>query len=84
MPLPDNQDDDVELISDVEICKDLGVTAMTIWRYERNPALNFPSKLKLAGPKGRNHRDAKAYRAWKRERVRGGAKSAEQQTSKAA
>lgn len=53
---------DDTLLTDPQICVDLNISAMTLWRWERDPDLEFPPKIKI---RNRNYRSARAYREFK-------------------
>ena len=56
------------LIPDPQVWKALGITPVTGWRWDNDPTLGFPLKIKI---RRRNYRDAEALEAWKARRVRG-------------
>jgi predicted DNA-binding transcriptional regulator AlpA len=49
---PDDEDTFIPDRETRRICG--GVSAMTIWRWERNPDLEFPKAVKINGRKYRN------------------------------
>jgi hypothetical protein len=51
------QSDYDELVPDPQVCREFKITAMTLWRWERDPRLNFPPKIKI---RTRNYRSRKA------------------------
>jgi hypothetical protein len=45
-----------KLIPDSKVAKErYGVSAMTLWRWDRDPELNFPKPIRI---RGRKYRDA--------------------------
>jgi predicted DNA-binding transcriptional regulator AlpA len=48
------------------LCKYLGVSAMTIWRWRRDPALNFPKPTEINGI---SYTDLDAVDEWMKQRV---------------
>ena len=56
------------LVPDPQVAKELSITTMTIYRWDRNPAkaaLGWPPKVKH-GTKGRNYRHRRQLEAYKR------------------
>ena len=56
------------LIPDPEVWKSFGVSPVTGWRWQNDPTLDFPTKIKI---RTRNYRDHDQLEAWKARRVRG-------------
>jgi hypothetical protein len=55
------------LVPDPEVCKEFGgVTLMCLWRWSRDPTLNFPSPIKLHG---RNYRSRRMLEAFKQRMI---------------
>jgi len=44
---------DRRLLPDRKVCARYGVTQMTLWRWERDPALGFPKAIKIRNRKYR-------------------------------
>jgi predicted DNA-binding transcriptional regulator AlpA len=70
--LPDEEDlvsDEVagELVPDPQVCREFGVTAMTVWRWDHDPELNFPPPIRIRRRKFRHRR---ALEDFKRQLVR--------------
>jgi predicted DNA-binding transcriptional regulator AlpA len=70
--LPDEEDlvsDEVagELVPDPQVCREFGVTAMTVWRWDHDPELNFPPPIRIRRRKFRHRR---AFEDFKRQLVR--------------
>jgi predicted DNA-binding transcriptional regulator AlpA len=42
-----------ELVPEAQVLREFGVSAMTFWRWDRDPALNFPPPVKIRGRKFR-------------------------------
>jgi hypothetical protein len=55
------------LIPDPQVLKRYGVTAMTLWRWDRDPSLGFPKPLYIRGRKYRDERELDAFDAAHRE-----------------
>ena len=36
-----------ELVPDPQVCKEFGITAMTLWRWDHDPELDFPPPVKI-------------------------------------
>jgi predicted DNA-binding transcriptional regulator AlpA len=64
--LPSPCDND-ELVPDPQVQRELGITAMTLWRWTRDPALDFPPQIKI---RNRNFRSRKQFEAFKQRMVR--------------
>lgn len=58
---------DLDLIPDPEIARQLGVTLMTIWRWDHSPEMGFPKRIKI---NTRNYRSASDLAAWRDKLVR--------------
>jgi len=54
---PDN------LIPDPIVCAEFGVTAMTLWRWTRDPELNFPPPIAIRNRNFRSRRQLEAFKA---------------------
>ena len=63
------QPDSDELVPDPQVCRELGVSAMTLWRWERDRQLDFPPKIKI---RTRNYRSRRALSEWRDRMVREG------------
>ena len=50
-----------EWLGGAQTAKYLGVTAMTIWRWERDPRLAFPAATIIHGRKYRSRKDIDAW-----------------------
>jgi predicted DNA-binding transcriptional regulator AlpA len=46
-----------KLVPDPEVCREFGISAMTLWRWDRDPELGFPPPVKIRKRKFR-HRSA--------------------------
>jgi predicted DNA-binding transcriptional regulator AlpA len=44
------------LIPDPEVCREFGICTMTLWRWDHDPALNFPPPIKIRTRKFRSRR----------------------------
>jgi hypothetical protein len=54
---PDN------LIPDPVVCAEFGVTAMTLWRWTRDPKLDFPPAIAIRNRNFRSRRQLEAFKA---------------------
>jgi hypothetical protein len=54
---PDN------LIPDPVVCAEFGVTAMTLWRWTRDPDLNFPPAIAIRHRNFRSRQQLEAFKA---------------------
>jgi predicted DNA-binding transcriptional regulator AlpA len=61
------QDDD-RLIPDAKLRERYGVSDMTIWRWDHDPALGFPAPIRI---KGRKYRRLSELLLWERARAAG-------------
>jgi predicted DNA-binding transcriptional regulator AlpA len=65
--LPTSSSDNDELVPDPQVQRELGITAMTLWRWTRDPALDFPAQIKI---RERNFRSRKQLESFKLRMVR--------------
>jgi hypothetical protein len=56
------------LVPDPQVCAEFGISSMTLWRWDRDPDLNFPARINI---RGRNFRSRKQIEAFKRDMLRG-------------
>ena len=54
-------------IPDPQVWKELGISSMTGWRWQRDPGLNFPPAIQI---RGRNFRSRRQLERWKDEMLR--------------
>jgi predicted DNA-binding transcriptional regulator AlpA len=59
---PKSKDFDLGLIPDPEVARTLGVTLMTIYRWDHDPSMGFPKPIRL---KTRKYRSAKELTEWR-------------------
>jgi hypothetical protein len=66
---PDPADDGEPdaLVSDPQVCREFGVSSMTLWRWDRDPDMNFPPRIVIGH---RNYRSRKALERFKRRLLR--------------
>jgi predicted DNA-binding transcriptional regulator AlpA len=57
--MPNNPD---TLVRDTKVLEELSISVMTLWRWERDPVLQFPQKVKI---RNRNYRSRAALEAFK-------------------
>lgn len=65
-----------QLVPDPVVCKEIGVTSMTLWRYDHDPELNFPAAIKI---RSRNFRSRRLLEAWKTRMLRRAIEQRDQQ-----
>jgi predicted DNA-binding transcriptional regulator AlpA len=53
-------------LPDPQVCKRYGVTPMTLYRWDRDPRVNFPSPIRV---NGRKYRDEQQLEGWERTRA---------------
>jgi predicted DNA-binding transcriptional regulator AlpA len=53
-------------LSRSQIRERYGISSMTLWRWERDPHLNFPKPIEI---NGRLYRDEGALESWDRDRA---------------
>jgi predicted DNA-binding transcriptional regulator AlpA len=54
-------------VPDPQVWKELGISSMTGWRWQRDPDLDFPPRIQI---RGRNFRSRKQLERWKAEMLR--------------
>jgi hypothetical protein len=54
---PDN------LVPDPVVCAEFGVTAMTLWRWTRDPVLGFPPVVNIRGRNFRSRKQLEDFKA---------------------
>ena len=54
-------------VPDPQVWKELGISSMTGWRWQRDPDLNFPPRIQI---RGRNFRSRNQLERWKAEMLR--------------
>jgi predicted DNA-binding transcriptional regulator AlpA len=52
-----------QLIPDPRVANRYGVSQMTLWRWDRDPELNFPKPIRIRGRKYRNAEELDAFDA---------------------
>ena len=52
-----------QLISDRKVMERYDVTAMTLWRWDKDPNLNFPKPIRIRGRKYRSAEELDAFDA---------------------
>jgi predicted DNA-binding transcriptional regulator AlpA len=62
-----NADNHDEFVPDPQVARELGVSLMTLWRYDHDPDLNFPPAVKI---RNKNYRSRLALEAWKETMVK--------------
>ena len=51
-----------KLIPDPVVCAEFGVTPMTLWRWTRDPELNFPPAIAIRNRNFRSRRQLEAFK----------------------
>jgi hypothetical protein len=57
-----------QLVPDPQVCREFSISAMSLWRWDRDPVLNFPPRISI---RGRNFRSRKQIEAFKQRLLRG-------------
>jgi predicted DNA-binding transcriptional regulator AlpA len=55
--------DDDPLIPDPQVQKELGISAMTLWRWDRDPKLGFPPPIRIRRRKYRRRSALNRFKA---------------------
>ena len=55
--------DEKRLLPAPVVCRRYGVSAMTIWRWEHDPQLDFPKAIRIRRRKYRDERELDAFDA---------------------
>jgi hypothetical protein len=61
---PDGPD---EFVPDTNVCREFGITAMTLWRWDHDERLRFPPAIKI---RRRNFRSRRALEEFKAAAIR--------------
>jgi hypothetical protein len=56
-----------EFVPDPTVCREFGITAMTLWRWSNDPELGFPPRVEI---RKRNFRSRRALEAFKNRLMR--------------
>jgi hypothetical protein len=51
------------LVPDAEVCREFGVTSMSLWRWDHDLDLNFPPPIRLRKRKFRSRRQLDAFKS---------------------
>jgi predicted DNA-binding transcriptional regulator AlpA len=54
---------DKRLLPDRKVCERYSVSQMTLWRWDRDPQLNFPRAIRIRGRKYRDEGELDAFDA---------------------
>ena len=65
-----NDNSDFVLIPDPAVARRFGVTLMTLWRWDHDPEVGFPKRIKI---RTRNYRRESELNAWENRMARKGA-----------
>ena len=63
----DAEDIPDDLVPDPKIMKEFSLDPMKLWRWDHNPEIGFPPKIRIGG---RNYRSRRAIEAFKAELLR--------------
>jgi len=63
MPKAIEQD---QFVPDPQVCKEFGITAMTLWRWDRDPDLGFAPRIQI---RGKNYRSRQLLEKFKQRMV---------------
>jgi hypothetical protein len=55
MPVVAKREPD-EFVTDSKVCEEFNITKMTLWRWDRNPAIGFPPPVYINARKFRSRR----------------------------
>jgi hypothetical protein len=55
------------LVPDPVVCREFGIVSMSLWRWTRDPELNFPPAIRI---RGRNFRSRRQLEAFKERMIR--------------
>jgi predicted DNA-binding transcriptional regulator AlpA len=55
-----------ELVPDPQVCKEFGITSMTLWRWDRDDELDFPPPVKI---RKKNYRSRQLLEKFKQRMV---------------
>jgi hypothetical protein len=61
------------LVADPQVCRELDITPMSLWRWTRDPELNFPPPIQI---RKRNFRSRRQLEEFKARMLRRGIKAA--------
>jgi predicted DNA-binding transcriptional regulator AlpA len=61
-----NQNGGRRYLPDPMVWRRYNVTSMTLWRWDQDPAMNFPKPIRI---NGRKYRDEDELEAWERARA---------------
>jgi hypothetical protein len=65
MPKAIEQD---QFVPDPQVCREFGITAMTLWRWDHDPDLGFAPRIQI---RGKNYRSRKHLEEFKQRMVIG-------------
>jgi predicted DNA-binding transcriptional regulator AlpA len=51
-----------ELVPDPEVCREFSISAMTLWRWDRDAALKFPPPVRIRKRKYRRRHEIEAFK----------------------
>jgi hypothetical protein len=55
-----------QFVPDPQVCKEFGITAMTLWRWDHDPDLGFAPRIQI---RGKNYRSRKMIEDFKQRMV---------------
>ena len=62
-PVPPSDTNPDSLVPDPAVCLEFGVTAMTLWRWTRDPDLDFPPAIAIRSRNFRSRNQLEAFKA---------------------
>jgi hypothetical protein len=64
------------LVPDPQVCREFGITPTTLWRWDRDPQIDFPPRVmvRARGPNSRGYRSRRALDEYKEKLLREAAK----------
>jgi transposase-like protein len=52
-----------QFVPDPQVCREFSITSTTLWRWDRDPDLNFPPVVKIRNGKFRSRRQFDEFKA---------------------
>ncbi len=62
-PSPNSKNEPDALVPDPQVCREFGVTAMTLWRWDRDPTLDFPTAISIRNWNFRSRKLLESFKA---------------------
>jgi hypothetical protein len=51
-----------ELVPDPQVCREFGITLMTLWRWDHDEALKFPAAIQIRKKNYRSRRELEEFK----------------------